>query len=381
MSNKSISALTALVISATAISSCSKDDKESTTSSSTGSALADSENPGAAVTEINAALGSLALTLPIGLHLAGLATDYCNANGDPKKDGTEIQGNSEAIYASAIGFCQATFNSQSPDTARGAMYLAGGIACEVGAANLLDGIEVEDSKSETITVDFGTDCWGTQAEADAFKEDTGSDSLELPVTVARLATTAEFDYKISFAVGEGQEIELLIKSGNGIRAARMTESNGEGGSAFAVTLDASDLSKAKISFEKISLANEGRTRVLVQGKMDEDLKFEEVESVEGFELRGQEGGDSVSLSTFSGNTTTGLMGASYSPVAVSDGTGSCYLPGVSSATCAGATVIASSLSAAETLMSAASDAQNALAAYEKVLNLSAVDPDDVDVTQ
>jgi hypothetical protein len=389
---KKISTLTVIAVASTVlfVNACKSDDDDDTVTAAattpppeaapTVAALPDSTNPGAAITEISSAMGSLALILPTGLRLEAIGGDYCNAKGDPITSGTEVDG-SAATYAPAVGYCQTTFNSLSPDTPRGAMYLAGGIACEVGVANLLDGLAAEASKTETITIDFGTDCWGSQAEADAFKADTGSDSLDLAVTVNRLASTADFDYKINFAAGEGQDIELLTKSGDGIRAARFTETTSEGNTAFAVTLDASDLDAAKISFEKLSLNHESRSRVVITGKLDSDLKFSSVDSVKGFDLRGQEDGDAVSLVTFSGDTTKGFIGASYSPVRESDGTGSCYLPGSSTATCEGLTVISSSLTEAEALDTGASAAQVALSAYDKILDLTDADPSVVDVTK
>lgn len=335
--------------------------------------LQDNENPGAAVTDISSAMGSIG-ALRIDLGLSGIANEYCNGNGEGLIGGTKIE-DSENEYASATGYCQATHNAQSPDTARGAMYLAGGIACSVGKEFFAALAEPGATITETKTIAFSSPCWGSTEEAAAFAEDTEAESVDMEVSGERLAATAAYEYKISFTLpGDEEPSTLYIRSKDGVRAASFL--------GWAVKLDASDLNAAKIRYESISAPNDGgmtRTRLLIDGSLNADGSFSAVNKIQGFVALG--GGDFdaptfSSIRTFSGNLEQGLLGGFYSSGQTSDndGAGHCYLPGSDSAACTGVEFIAATVAQGQSLITSGSASATALnAGFGKLIDFSTID--------
>ncbi len=255
---------------------CGQKDESSATNG-----LADSDNPGAAVSEISAAMGSIG-ELGAALNLSGIASDYCDEHGTPKKDSTLT--NDAEDYGPGVGYCQATHNAQSPDNTRGAMYLAGGIACSMGKEFFAELASPGDTYTASKTVSFTSPCWGSDAEAAAFVADMdGTDSLSIgEVTGERLAADAAYEYKVSFTLpGSDSASTIYLRSKGGIRAASFD--------GWAVKLDASDLSKAQVRYESATTPNDGgmtRTRLLIDGSLNKSGSFAAITKIQGFVVVG-----------------------------------------------------------------------------------------------
>ena len=154
------------IIASLCLVSCGESEKDEEKDEASEGELADSDNPGAAINDISVAMGSIQ---PASLGLGGVASTYCSENGEPLSGGSDMDNSSDS-YAAATGYCQLTQNSQSPDTPRGAMYLAGAIGCFTGEAGLFDDIVVGTANTGTKDLVIEAGCWGTAAEAAAMAQ-------------------------------------------------------------------------------------------------------------------------------------------------------------------------------------------------------------------
>lgn len=352
--------------------SCGDDDDSSGGAAASGDA-------GLVIQDIDSAMGSLAIS-PNTALLGGVATSYCNENGGAASAGTDIA-RSSTTFSGATGYCQATHNAQSPDTPRGAMYIAGIMGCIASNnglfANLTPGGE---PATTTTSVTIDTTCFGTQAMVDAMIADMGTDTLTgITLTASQLAETDAYDYSMSFDLGEGESASIYIKNSDNIKAALFTDSTGP----WFVKLDQSE-SNTVVLYEGIDTTNLRRMRIHVAGELDANGEFSSLDGVNGFWLQG--GNNQWSdLVTFTGDLTLGFLGMGYANGGGSDltngGAGNCYLPG-GTGTCTDLTPITSSTANGDTLFNGMTTAAAALRAYtSSIISFTSIDPTDADITQ
>ena len=140
----------------------------------------DSEDPvEEAITDASsgAIVGSLALTLQslggsTSLKLGGVSDDYCSGSGGPKADGSELE-LQDTNYGPVNAHCVTTYNSQSSDTAVGALYWLGAYSCFATEYELFTGLAEGETKTVTKTIEIAEPCFGTAAQVAAMQEDMG----------------------------------------------------------------------------------------------------------------------------------------------------------------------------------------------------------------
>lgn len=363
------------------------DEEETTTETSTNDESADdneeAQEPAASATsagkvikDIDTAMASVASSTNL---TGGVATDYCNENGGPQASSADLE-STDTNYASATGFCQASHNSQSPDTPRGAMYLTGAIACSAAEAGLFDELEAGSSNTESVNLTVDTTCFGTQAEVDAMVADMGTDTIpNMNITVTQLASTAAYDYQLSFTEpgDNGGQVTLYIKNSDNIKAALYASAT----DPWFVKMDSST-SSVSVQYEGINTANTRRMRVLIEGALDTNGVFSTISSISGFWVQGNNS-EYNRMVTFTGDLTNGLLGMGYQDGqdnVDNGGSGYCHVPG-SSATCAGLTAIGASNTAGNSLITNASTSATALASEtDTIISITEIDPSDYDIT-
>lgn len=338
--------------------SCGSDDDGGTTLNSNGTA----------VNKISSAMGSISDLANSSLLflqpriLGGVATSYCSSTGGPLISGTPV-GTGDDEYAGGVAFCQATFNAQSPDTARGAMYIAGGLTCE--AARL--GLFGTGTNTATSDVTINTTCWGSEAEVDAFVDDNGMSVLEdVSFTVEELSSG--YDYKVTYQLSGESADSVYIKTSDNVTAALSTD-------GWFVKMDATN---GIVQYEGIDTDNERRVRLLVEGTLSGG-SFTSIDSIEGFHNQANSGTFS-NFVIYQGNVTVGFMGNVYDGGA--GNLGKCYLHGGTAGTCSGFTGISSSNAEAQAMITSIStDRSNLTSSNSSVLDITEIDPSDTDITQ
>ena len=347
---------------------------DSSSSSSTSSSI---NSNGLVINSASDALASIqtvATASALGLKdpsvirpMTGVANTYCTATGGPKKTGGATMSDSDSGIASAYGFCQATFNSQSPDTARGALYIAGGMACEAAVAGLFDNLATGGSNTTTKNLTISTTCWGSTADVNAFISENGSATISnVALTVTEVSGSTAYNYKVTFVLSS-ETVNLYLYNAGGVIAA-LNASDG-----WAVKFDKNN---GIITYENTDSTNNRRVRMKVVGTVNSSGVFSAVSSVQGFQL------ENTKLYTFTGNVSTGIKGNFYDTCG-SDRTDECYLPpGLGTATCSGVTAIASSDANATALKSNIATAKTNLKAMtSSLLSVTTIDPSDTDITQ
>lgn len=344
---------------------CDNNDNSSSPS------LTANEN-GLVVNQMNSVMGSIA-TLSLmsdGIEISGgVPTSYCNENGAPIVGGTPLD-DSDEEYPSAIGFCQATYNSQSPDTARGVMYIAGGIMCAASYAGLFDNLATGGTNSQTIDITFSTVCWGSQAEVDALIADAGAGFDDVPTSVEEVSATTAFNYKITYTIpGDGAAI-IYIKNENGVKAALNSSATGP----WYIMMNEAN---GTLIYEGIDTDNERRLRLHLDGTI-QDTVFSTLDSINGIFL--QSSGAWATFASYTGNPSAGLKGNLLSNGGT-DQSDECYWPGAT-ATCGTLVSIPIATGDAVALDGAFTTAASNLAAATSTLaDFATVDPTDTDITQ
>ena len=287
--------------------------------------------------------------------LAGIANAYCTVNGVPTS-GTNV--------SAAYGFCQTTHNSQSPDNARGAMYIAGGMLCEAAVSGLFSSVVAGTPNTITRDIAFSTTCWGSQAEVDAVVADAGATIAGVALSVDDVSGTTAYQYEIVFTIPGDGAITIYTSNSGGISAALNTD-----GWSFKF-----DQNTGVLAYESVDTTNSRRVRAMVSGTVATDGTFSALSSIQGFQL------ENSKLYTFTGNLTLGLKGNSYD-TGGPDASDECYRP-VGTADCSSLTSIASSDGEATALLANIAAAKTALIGNTgALLNITTIDASDTDITQ
>ncbi len=327
-------------------------------------------NPnGLAINSASKALDSLNNLVPSSfVSRGGVPTDYCNTNGIPKKTNGDLMTDDVVEIAAGYGFCQATYNSQSPDTAQGSMYIAGGMACEAALAGLFDNLSTGGAGENTVTKDitFNTTCWGNQAQVDAFIADAGSSTIEdVVMTVEEVSGSTAYDFKVSFVITGMGTIEVYTLNNSTTSAAL----NATDGWAFRL-----DKASGTINYESIDTDNNRWVRLIVNGSLTTSGTYSELESVLGFQLESNN-----RIYSFHGDLTEGIMGDYAGLGGDPDFSDQCYLPGgTESCSGVGIDVVDADVTA---LAGNIATANTNLKAYTgTILTITTIDPTDTDIT-
>ncbi len=319
---------------------------------------------------------------------AGVAGTHCNATGEPKNGSGNIASTSDS-FAGGHGFCQVSHNAQSPDTARGAMYIGAGVLCAVGNAGAFTGVSVGNPVTKTnVTIDIDTTCWGTSAEVSAFQADMGNiTSFTLASATVTELSTGPYNYKIELEDSNlDMHMVLYVLSGSSnnlsFHATEYTSSaKTQAKSSYAFN---ADLQNGVVYYEQIDNDNGRRIRIRVAGSVNTS-GFTSVDDVQGYLMNSSGSTGSFTHSyhvTYRGDLSTGLLGNYYATGTTREN--KCYLPTDGSAACSGTTAIGSTIAEGASMATDLNNktALNALAAYTGTLiNFSSVDPTDLDITQ
>lgn len=322
------------------------------------------DTTGSAFSTVSGALGSIADLLGPAT-LAGTENDNCTETGSPKSGGIAMV-DTDTGYMGGVGYCQATFNSVSPDTVRGAMGIGSGMICEAGLAGLFTDLAVGESATATKTITINTDCWGTSNDVAALIADMGTDTLSnVAFTVEEVSGTTGYDYKVTLGVPDfGATLEFYLLNTGGVIAGLNTSD----GWAFKL-----DTNTGTLLFESIDTSNDRRNRMMIEGTLNADNEYTAITSIKGFQE--QDG----SLYTYSG-LLTGLFGDFYngdSVADVNDRLGECFAPG-GSEDCTG--LVALTGNDTNSLRTNAAADFAALVATTDPIDFSDVDPTDTDTT-
>lgn len=286
---------------------CGSDDKEKTTTTEDGGGGAGTLTldvpPAQVVGTIMLALdsmeaSSLANTGSLWLNDEPVSErdDNCTVKGAPASGGEKLLPDGED-YVMKSAYCLAAFNSVSPDTAPGAMFLARGVSCVAGLEGLYDELEAGESKvAESVDLgesiqDTENDCWGSAAERQAFLENMGDEEgnggsdlrlqdddggMEIKLEVTRLEDS-NFEYTILVYMGDEEDafFQLDLKAGETVLAARGQELDRDTPVAWMVTLDA--------TAGEVRYAGGGSQRVIqiyVKGDVDAESGSIDLSNVE-----------------------------------------------------------------------------------------------------
>ncbi len=294
------------------------------------------------------------------------SSNFCNDNGEPKVFGGADLTTSNDAFASASGYCLTVHNSYSPDTIRGAMYIAGGVTCEIAKNGLFDDIPVDGSKSDTITIEISTDCFGTPTEVANLIADAGQSSFPgVTASVEDVSSSTAYQYKISYVAPFGTS-SLYISNENGVIAALMTAD------AWAFKMDTNS---GVILFEGIDDDNDRWNRLRVEGNISAaGDEFTSVTSIEGFQST------TNGLISYSGDLG-GIIGDFYPGSGTGNNTSNCHIP-YGPSDCTGfSTPINTSDTAQNNLQGALSSSNTKLGNYiNGIINFSSVNAGDTDIT-
>jgi len=252
----------------------------------------------------------------------------CSEKGAPYSETDGILRNGDDGYLIGWAYCFSAFNSVSPDTVQGALYLSRGGSCVAGEQDLFDDLEPGASnEGELVDVfasiqDLSNDCWGTEAERQAFIDnmsDEGSNLLDeggmnIRPVVTRLSEDDLFDYEILLFMSEdGEEQEFFkldIKSESGFMAARGEELEEGRNMAWVVSLDQA-AGKIRYVANGEQEGDGGRiSRLLVSGDISADGTIDSVDHLSAISMTF--GPSSVShFSSINGNGIVGYHGGAY----------------------------------------------------------------------
>lgn len=351
-----------LCLSLFALTGCSEDDDSSDSSTPL------NENA-TAINKANTALGSISGLVSSSSFStrAGTANSHCSGTGSPFDAGSGMSP-SDAGYQGALGYCQATFNSLSPDTVRGSIYIAGGLSCEASRHGAFDGVSPGTPVSVTVDVTFDTTCWGSDEDIANLIE-SGMTSLPgVTFTVTDVSATTAYGYKIEYAAGSGAESiseSLHVYSEGAVTAALSSE-------GWAFEMNSTD---GTIRFESIDSSHSRRNRMLVEGTISSTGTYSAISSISGFQTQ------SGDLSTYNGDLN-GLIGDYYDGGAGADRTDECFIQTVATPNCASFTALAGAGETAATNLNTGLAALDAslVAFTDSRLSFTTIDVTDVDLT-